>query len=189
MLGSFVVTPAQPIPLDVIQRFPSELDQCQPDVRLESATHRVFLECKVDAYSDVAQILKYLILSAYLDGIESAKTPWILYISSGTMARHWKPTSERPLLETGGVSALRDLMLAADLSSLGNDRRVRALIPAVEALRSRSVLGHTTWNELGSALSKCAHIDKPSDIEQPICRITNDFLIDLRRRGLWTEGQ
>jgi hypothetical protein len=187
-LGSFSVSPKASMPTDLVQRFPIELNECQPDVRLESETHRVFLECKIEAYSDTVQMLKYLLLSAYLDDTDRQKHPWILYLSPGPLSMHWNPVSERKALQTGGTDALRTLLETADLSVLGSGKRARALTDSVEALRTRAVVGHTTWKQFGDALSRCAAIGTPSDLEYPVCRMTNDFLTELERRGLWASN-
>jgi len=120
-----------------------------------------------------------------LDKTDRPKKPWILYLSPGPLSEHWKPASEREPLQTGGAGALRTLLKTADLTVLGSGKRVRALADSIDALRTRAVVGHATWKEFAGALSRCVSIDNPSDLEKPICRMTNDFLTDLERRGLW----
>jgi hypothetical protein len=186
VLASFSVSPNMSMPTNLVQRFPIEIDQCQPDVRLESDSHRVFIECKVDASSDTVQMVKYLALSAFLDDKESPKRPWILYLSAGSLAAHWEPASERVLLQTGGADALRALLRAADMSVLGSGKQIRALRDSIDPLRTAAVLGHSTWTQFCEALQRCATIENPSDLERPLCRIANDFIIDLVRRGLYT---
>jgi hypothetical protein len=188
VLGSMSVSPKVATPHGLVQRFPVEISKCQPDVRLESDTHRVFIECKIDAYSDSTQMLKYLLLSAYLDKHETPKEPWILYLSSESMATHWNLASERVTLKFGGTDALRSILSTADLSVLGTGKMAREFKARVEFLRSKVVVGHATWQQFGSKLQLCAAIEKPSDLEKPLCRMANDFLVDLRQRQLWTPG-
>jgi hypothetical protein len=129
--------------------------------------------------------VKYFLLSAYLDKHEAPKEPWILYLSSESMAKHWNPSSERESLQTGGTDGMRSILSTEDLSALGTGKMARAFKAQIESLRLRVVVGHATWQQLGSKLQLCAAIEKPSDLEKPICRMANDFLVDLRQRRLW----
>jgi hypothetical protein len=185
MLSSASFTTSEPVPSDLVQRFPAETDYCQSDVRLETSTERVFIECKIKAYSDTEQILKYLLLSAHLDEIDEPKRPWVLYLTPGPFAKHWNPALDRKNLRLGGVDTLRQLVQSADLSVLGSDKRVRALLQSVDSLRSQAVLGHGTWNALGDSLCQCVGARAPGELERPTHRITREFLQDLRRRQLW----
>lgn len=185
LLTSCDVAPSESIPAGLVQRFPAEISECQPDVRLETPTDRFFIESKVKAYSDTTQVLKYLYLSAYLDNEDTRKRPWLIYVTPGPFSKRWKPVTDRKGLESGGMDALRSLVSAAELSVLGSGKRAKSLIPAVDRLRSRVVLGHVTWGDMGTSLAACIDDRSPSEMERPTHRIARDFLIDLERRGLW----
>lgn len=188
VLHSCDIAHSTEIPAGLVQRFPTEVSECQPDVRLETATERVFIESKVKAYSDTTQILKYLYLSAYLDHADCQKRPWLIYLTPGRFSKRWNPAEDRQGLDSGGMSALQSLVLAADLSVLGTGERAKSLIPIVDQLRSKIILGHGTWEGLGASLSACMDDPAPGEMVKPTYRMASDFLLDLRRRGHWSPG-
>lgn len=186
MLGAFTGTSPIQISEPLSPRFPHEIELTQPDALIESASHRVFIECKVDARLDRTQLEKYLALSAHIDQTETPKRPWLLLLTRRAWLQHWAPPADR---KTFGSDPLRHLQASlTDCDTLPACMASRAMRPLVDRYHDarRAVrLGHATWQELGDALA-AAVVEAPEhDYARASARMVAGFLTDLDRRGLW----
>ena len=182
-LRSSVVSPGATLPgggpLRVL--VPHPVSFTQPDVHLESAGSRVFVELKVHARTDLEQAQKYgLLLAKLAERDQEPKHPMLVYITGRELRRHWSPPRSAP----GNESELVERLLAAPLSKkLLHNRAARALeAPYRTVLRSLTVR-FATWQQVGERLGEV--VSHTPVVAQGFI---DGFLQDLSRRGLWKAG-
>lgn len=121
--------------------FPLDVGYTQPDVTLLSDRSRVFIELKWKAHVTLAQVQKYLLLHADLDGGDAPRRPFLLFLTRDEFWRCWKPRGE--------ISADTDPgeFLKAKLAStsIPDSLPARATGDAIRALAQAVTFGFTTW--------------------------------------------
>jgi hypothetical protein len=133
----------------------------QPDVSLESETARVFIELKVSARCTLQQVQKYVLLHALRNnGTGAGKVPFLLFLSPRRLYNQWEPGERDPVFAMGkGPEGLLEHLRATAFP---------------EAVHAESVKLQS-----GSA----------GEAENTLCKLLDDLLADLDRRGLCKTNQ
>ena len=165
----------------------------QPDVLLQTKTHRFFVELKVKGSTTINQIEKYAQLHAHLNRLDSPRKPYLYFLTPGLIDHGWKPKKERSLLVRDGLQAFARQELKQHKPSL--KKLTKTIGPAseesydlvIESLR----IGHATWQMIGDCLcsERDNRVEYGGEIEEMMNSLIGDFLIDLEARGLWIRLQ
>ncbi|CUS04891.2 protein of unknown function [Candidatus Promineifilum breve] len=147
-------------------RTPWDYKNIQPDVHLESATARVFIEAKVDARLTLEQIKKYVTLHTDLDEKGGVKQHYVLFLVKSRSLR------------------ITDIKQSFDHESTGS------AIPALlDANDGGITFGSTSWSKFGQTLQDELERRRKQEDEsnEMLATLIGDFLIDLKTRGLLPE--
>ncbi|NWJ45966.1 MAG: hypothetical protein HXX08_08825 [Chloroflexi bacterium] len=175
---------------DFLEQIDSKIDFIQPDVTLESAETRTFLELKVAAVIEVEQFIKYILLLAHWNKINSpSKKPCLFFVTKKELGLQWNK-AEREKFFTGS-SALFDLaQLKYKLHELLPPKLLapyEELKPAVEETLGQLVLGAATWSQIGLFFIQELEGLKSqpdSDYKEMSIKLIGDFVNELRERKL-----
>jgi hypothetical protein len=174
------------VPIDLAPRFPHEVSFSQPDILLEGSADRVWIECKVDAKTDIEQIQKYLALHAYLNSVGERRRPWMLFVTRGSLAQHWASPSERLRVKEQGVGAVHELLrAAADVPKFLSGRTHQGLQADYDQSRHDVLIRQATWQQVGDALHSLTELELDNPLATPLHRMIRGFLGDLESRQLW----
>jgi hypothetical protein len=166
--------------------FPWETGFTQPDVRIESANARVFIEIKVSASIELKQVQKYLALHALMDSEAEKKKPYLLFLTGKQFKKCWKPTHEESAVHDVQGFLKQKTASSAVPVTLENELKDKGAISRYEAVKQEVNYGAATWSSVGKCLKQISsqwHSEGTHDIES---RIVDDFLQDLGERGLLT---
>lgn len=165
--------------------FPYETKLVQPDVQIESARARVFIEVKVDASIKLEQIQKYLLLHAVADVDCGEKDPYLFFLTAKPFQDCWRPFST-DLTEALNLDEFFSQKTAVDQlpvrlqTFLGK----RNAIARYNAVRQRAKFGACTWSSLGRRMETICDGYVSSHGRHLEGRMIGDFLDDLKQRDL-----
>lgn len=184
ILRRFELDAEHPDFADVQLEYPSDQGYTQPDIRLESAKARIYIEVKVDSKVDLAQVQKYLYLHAEMNMRDAhPKKPYLLFLTRDEFPKCWDlkdRDAEANDIVTFISERIKDDTLPKTFPS--KFKNSQNTIAAYKSVLENIRYGATTWQSIGNCLKKCqAKIGK----HQIDFRIHEDFLADLNRRELW----
>jgi hypothetical protein len=166
-------------------KFPSETKFVQPDVVIESDLARIFVEVKIDAKVKLEQVQKYVLLHATMNRKEK-KRPYLMFLTKRPFPEWWSPS--------------KDGKSSRDVHSFLSDRLAGSQDidflkqPPSEAVREqfgdvkRSIkFGAQTWKSVGDRLRSLLVSLRMNPDREIEARVIDDFLSELRHRGLCTD--
>lgn len=148
-------------------RTPCDYDHIQPDVHLESATARVFIEVKVDARLTLDQIKKYAELHAKLDKDDGyKKQPYVLFLMKSK------------------ALTIADIKRSFDHESADSE-----IPPLLDENAGNITFGSTSWSAFGRTLEWELERRNKQEGEsaEMLTNLIGDFLADIKARGLLRE--
>ena len=165
-LESFNVDSSDPGLSSLTLKTPCDYDSIQPDVHLESATARVFIEVKVKAHLTLKQIEKYIGLHEKLNGDNgNRKSQYVLFLV--------KP----------------DLLRLKDIEQSFDHHNIHQALATLLGPKAAGVnFGSTTWTNFAMALNKelDQRLGEQSDTTEMLATLIGDFLNDLKLRNLFS---
>jgi hypothetical protein len=192
VIGTFGVD-ASAIALEDLELcLPRDRPFVQPDMHLESERARVFIECKVNAKTELEQMQRYTMLHAACDSESHGKTPYLLLLTAKPAASHWQPAKEaKQAMHVGFVEFVRGQLKQCDLGpDLRKHRKVAQLMDRYRHVAQNLRFGVATWQQVGDALAteNQTRQEQGGELAEIMNMAVGDFLTDLRGRELWTES-
>jgi len=154
-------------------------DYIQPDLVLESMSTRVYVELKVDAVTNMKQIVQYMYFhEEWIRRLDSDKQMVLLLISPLSLGSVFSPAQRESIFNGKAVSLenLQKHLIEFDTSQYGIGGGVdfSYLDSNVKELTNAMTIAHMTWNQVAD------HLEANSN--EYLTNLIGDFVADIRRR-------
>jgi hypothetical protein len=157
---------------------PEDPAYTQPDVCIESTTTRVFIELKVNSTIDLQQVQKYLLLHA---DYHDEKQLYLFVLTKGEFVKSWTPHQDGI---TDVHTFLSEKIESAPIPEKIAKQIQKGVLARYEMVKRDVRYGSATWMSVGECLADMRERYELATGRGIEVRIIDDFIADLKTRGL-----